>query len=157
MATHSSTLAWEIPWTEEPGRLQSVGLRRTGHNWVTSLSLFTFMHWRRKWQPTPVLLSGESQRWEPGGLPSVGSHRVRHDWRDLAAAAAGEKVSLFLYSQVNKSFPSMPWVCFFKKKPLMEVTFYCPRQFLREQSWLFSWTDLKNQLWWSTCAKMINI
>ena len=54
MATHSSTLAWKIPWTEEPGGLQSMGSRRVGHNWVTSLSLFTFMHWRRKWQPTPA-------------------------------------------------------------------------------------------------------
>ena len=40
MATHSSTLAWKIPWTEEPGRLQSMGLRRVGHDLVTSLSLF---------------------------------------------------------------------------------------------------------------------
>ena len=61
MATHSSTLAWKIPWAEEPGRLQSMGSRRTGHDWGTSLSLFTFMHWRRKWQPTPVFLPGESQ------------------------------------------------------------------------------------------------
>ena len=53
MAPHSSTLAWEIPWMEEPGRLQSMGSRRVGHDLVTSLSLFTFMHWRRKWQPTP--------------------------------------------------------------------------------------------------------
>ena len=85
MATHSSTLAWEIPWTEEPGRLQSMGSGRVRHNWVTSLSLFTFMHWRRKWQPTPVFLPWESQGWKPGGLPSMGSHRVGHDWRDLAA------------------------------------------------------------------------
>ena len=56
MAPHSSTLAWKIPWTEESGRLQSVGSQsRTG------LSDFTFMHWRRKWQPTPVFLPGESQ------------------------------------------------------------------------------------------------
>ena len=61
MAPHSSTLAWKLPWTEEPGRLQSMGLRRVGHDWTTSLSLFTFMHWRRKWQPTPVFLPGESQ------------------------------------------------------------------------------------------------
>ena len=61
MATHSSTLAWKIPWTEEPGRLQSMGSRRVRHDWATSLSLFTFMHWRRKWQPTPVFLPGESQ------------------------------------------------------------------------------------------------
>ena len=61
MATHSTTLAWKIPWTEKPGRLQSMGSRRVRHHWATSLSLFTFMHWRRKWQPTPVFLPGESQ------------------------------------------------------------------------------------------------
>ena len=61
MAPHSSTLAWRIPWTEEPRRLQSTGSLRVGHDWATSLSLFTFMHWRRKWQPTPVFLPGESQ------------------------------------------------------------------------------------------------
>ena len=49
MAPHSSTLAWKIPWTEEPGGLKFMG------------SLFTFMHWRRQWQPTPVFLPGESQ------------------------------------------------------------------------------------------------
>ena len=51
MATHSSTLAWKILWTEEPGGLH------------TQLSVFTFMHWRRKWHPTPVFLPGESQGW----------------------------------------------------------------------------------------------
>ena len=61
MAPHSSTLAWKIPWTEEPGRLQSMGSLRVPHDWATSLSLFTFMLWRRKWQPTPVFLPGESQ------------------------------------------------------------------------------------------------
>ena len=59
MAPRSSTLAWKIPWTEEPGRLQSMGSWRVGHDWVTSLSLFIFMHWRR--QCTPVFLPGESQ------------------------------------------------------------------------------------------------
>ena len=56
-------LAWKIPWMEEPGRLQSMGSLRVGHDWATSLSLLlsTFMHWRRKWQPTPVFLPGESQ------------------------------------------------------------------------------------------------
>ena len=63
MAPHSSTLAWKIPWTEEPGRLQSMGSLRVGHDWAASLWLFTFMHWRRKWQPTPVFLPGESQGW----------------------------------------------------------------------------------------------
>ena len=61
MAPHSSTPACKIPWTEEPGRLQSMRSLRVGHDQSTSLSLFTFMHWRRKWQPTPVFLPGESQ------------------------------------------------------------------------------------------------
>ena len=74
MAPHSSTPAWKIPWTEKPGGLQSMGSWRVRYDWVTSLSLFTFMHWRRQWQPPPVFL--------PGGL-----HRVGHDWNDLAAAA----------------------------------------------------------------------
>ena len=39
---------------EEPGRLQSMGSLRVGRDWATSLSLFSFMYWRRKWQPTPV-------------------------------------------------------------------------------------------------------
>ena len=60
MATHSSTIAWKIPCMEEPGRL-SMGSLRVGLDWATSLSLLTFMHWRRKWQPTPVFLPGKSQ------------------------------------------------------------------------------------------------
>ena len=88
MAPHSSTLAWRIPWMEEPGRLQSMGPLGVGHNWATSLSLSTFMHWRRKWHPTRVLAWRIPGMREPGGLPSMGSHRVRHDWSNLAAAAA---------------------------------------------------------------------
>ena len=61
MAPHSGTLAPKIPWMEEPGRLQSMGPLRVRHDWATSLSLVTFMRWRRKWQPTPVFLPGESQ------------------------------------------------------------------------------------------------
>ena len=61
MAPHSSTLVWKIPWTEEPGGLQSMGSLRVRHDRATSPSLFTFTHWRRKWQSTPVFLPGESQ------------------------------------------------------------------------------------------------
>ena len=63
MAPYSSTPAWKIPWTEEPGRLQSMGSLRVRYDRVTSLSLFIFMHWRRKWQPNPVFWPGESQGW----------------------------------------------------------------------------------------------
>ena len=61
MAPHSSTLAWKIPWAEKPGRLQSMGSLRVGHNWAILLSLFTLIHWRRKWKTTPVFLLEESQ------------------------------------------------------------------------------------------------
>ena len=90
MAPHSSTLAWKIPWTEEPGRLKSMGSGRVRLDCTTSLSLFTFMHWRRKRQPThsSVLAWRIPGTGEPGGLPSMGSHRVGHDWSDLAVAAA---------------------------------------------------------------------
>ena len=83
-----STLAWKIPWAEEPGGLQSRGLWRVRHDWVASLSLFTFTHWRRKWQPTPVFLPGESQgQGSLVGCPLWG-RRVGHNWSDLAVAAA---------------------------------------------------------------------
>ena len=82
-----STLAWKIPWMGEPGRLQSMGSRRVGHDWVTSLSLFTFMHWRRKWQPTPVFLPWESQGWRSLVGCCLWCRRVGHDWSNLAAAA----------------------------------------------------------------------
>ena len=60
MATHSRTVAWKVPWTEETGGLQSMRSLRVPDTF-TSLSLFPFMHRRRKWQPTPVFLPGESQ------------------------------------------------------------------------------------------------
>ena len=58
MATHSSTLAWRIPWTEEPGGLLSMGSTESD---TTEATLHACMHWRRKWQCTPVFLPGESQ------------------------------------------------------------------------------------------------
>ena len=79
MASHSSTLAWKIPWTEEPSRLQSMGSLRVGR-----LSDFTFtfhFHALEKEMAThsSVLAWRMPGTWEPGGMPSVGSHRVGHD------------------------------------------------------------------------------
>ena len=102
MASHSSTLAWKIPWTEEPGGLRSIRSLRVGHYWATSLSLFTFMHWRRKWQPHSSVLAWRIPgTGEPGGLPAMGSHRVGHDWRDLAAAAAAWSLTQILRNSVS--------------------------------------------------------
>ena len=94
MAPHTSTLAWKIPWTEQPGRLQSMGLLKVRHDWVTSFSLFTFHALEKE-------MATHSSAWripgtgEPGGLPFMVSHRVGHDWSDLAAAAA-EPYNMFL-------------------------------------------------------------
>ena len=108
MATHSRTLAWKIPWAKEPGRLQSMGSLRVGHDWATSLSLFTCLHWRRKWQPTPVFLPGESQGWRSlVGCRLWGRTRVRHDWSNLAAAAAGELLGEEAVLVTFKKFSSM--------------------------------------------------
>ena len=88
MAPHSSTLAWKIPWMEEPGGLQSMGSLRVRHDWATSLSLFTFhFHALEKERAThsSVLAWRIPGTEEPGGLPSMGSHRVVHNWSDLAA------------------------------------------------------------------------
>ena len=80
MAPHSSTLAWKIPWTEEPGGLQSKGSRRVGH--LRSGFTFTFhFHALEKEMATHsrVLARRIPGMAEPGGLPSMGSHRVGHD------------------------------------------------------------------------------
>ena len=95
MAPHSSTLAWKIPWMEELGRPQSMGSLRVGHDWATSLSLFTFhFHALEKEMAThsSVLAWRIPGTGEPGRRLSMGSHRVRHNWSDLAAAAAAAAV-----------------------------------------------------------------
>ena len=80
MAPHSSTLAWKIPWMEEPDRLQSMGSVRVRHQ----LSDFTFsfhLHVLEKEMAThcSILAWRIPGMGEPGGLPSMGSHRVGHD------------------------------------------------------------------------------
>jgi len=102
MAPHSSTLAWKIPRTEEPSGLQSMGSLRVGHDWATSLWLFTFMHWRRKWHPLQCSCLENPGTGQPGGLLSMGSKRVGHDWSDLAAAAATYKESLTIFFFLRK-------------------------------------------------------
>ena len=109
-APHSSTLPWKIPWTEKPGRLQPMGSLRVGHDWVTSLSLFTFMHWRRKWQPTSVFLPGESQ----GRGSLVGSvYGVTQSWiwlKQLSSSSSMHSIST-VYTSPNPSYPPFPPWC----------------------------------------------
>ena len=89
MATHSSTLAWKVPWMEEPGRLQSMeslGVK----TWLRDFTFTFYFHALEKEMAThsSILAWRIPGMGEPGGLLSMGSHRVRHDWSDLAAAEA---------------------------------------------------------------------
>ena len=95
---------------EEPGRLQSIGSRRVGHDWETSLSFFTF-HFHALEKETATHSSVLAWRipgtGEPSGLPSLGSYRVGHDWSDLAAAAA-VAATLYCTSKVS-DLVGVPW------------------------------------------------
>ena len=111
MATHSSVLAWRVPWTEEPGWLQFMVSQRVGYNWAHAFWEYTiycllphrawrliltltlasmdphscFAEGRRAWQPTPVFWPGESPGIEPPGrLQSMGLQRVKPNWLSTA-------------------------------------------------------------------------
>ena len=104
MAPHCSTLAWKIPWTEEPGRLQSTGSQRVRHDWATSFSLLTFMHWRRKWLPTPVFLPGESQG--QGNL--VGCHLWGSTWlKRLSSSSSSSSNTLEFLAKASHQICNM--------------------------------------------------
>ena len=83
MAPHSSNLASKIPWTEEPGRLQSVGSLRGGHDWATSLDFSLSCIGEGNGNPLQCSCLENPRDGEPGGLLSMGSHRVGHDWINL--------------------------------------------------------------------------
>ena len=88
---------------EEAGGLQSMGSLRVGHDWATSLSLFTFIHWRRKWQPTPMFLPWESQG--RGSLVAavygVTQSQTRLKWlssrSSSSSSSRGTELNAFLY------------------------------------------------------------
>ena len=98
---------WENPrdrgawWA---GRLQSMGSLRVGHDWVTSISLFSFMHWRWKWQPTPVLLLGESQG--QGSLVGWGVAQSRTRLKRLSSSSIEKVVHCDFLSFAESSHKS---------------------------------------------------
>ena len=116
MVPHSSTLAWKLPWMEEPGRRKSMGSPRVGLKWVTSLSLFTFMYWRRKWQSTPVFLSGESQGWgslvgcrlwghtELDTTEATYQQQQQHDWERQKSIFIGPSVKWLSFGIVLQGY-----------------------------------------------------
>ena len=122
MAPHSSTLAWKISQVEKPGRLQSMGSRRVRHDWATSLSLFTFMHWRRKWQPAPGFLPGESQRW--GSL--VGCRIWGHTESDTTEASQQQQQQCWTWPFDTGMHPSCVYVIYCNAHFLLYLfIFFC--------------------------------
>ena len=80
MATHSSTLAWRIPWTEEPDGLQSMGVTKSQTRLNNFSFTFHFHALEKEMETHSSVLAWRIPRMaEPGGLPSMGSHRVGHD------------------------------------------------------------------------------
>ena len=134
------------------------GLLRVGHDWTTSLSLFTFVHWRRKCNPLQCSCL-ENPR-EPGGLPSMGSHRVGHHWSDLAAAA-GFSDFFFKYSQYSLAFALFlrHWQpSFFFQIVFLRLHFPSPVQAVQSRthgcrshkSWV--WAHWPEERCWATCS-----
>ena len=109
MAPHFSTLAWKIPGMEEPGRLQSMGSLRVGHDWATSLSFSLSFIGEGNGNPFQCSCLENPRMGEPGGLLSMGLHRVGHDWSDLAGVLI---LWASLVAQMIKKLPSMleTWV-----------------------------------------------
>ena len=147
MAPHSSTLAWKIPWMEEPGALQSMGSLGVGHNWVTSLSLFTFMIWRRKWQRTPVLLPWESQGW--GSL--VGCHLRGHTESDTTEVTKQQQCSFYNAMITTKK------ICVFIKILKKDVAIHNGNTYIKMtlRPNVHVWTSHKISLgkWWKVSYK----
>ena len=107
MATHSSTLAWRIPWTEEPGRLQSMGSQRVRHDWATSLHSFHTLSLEKEMAThSNILIRRIPWTEEPGGPWSMGSQRVRHNWSDWAHTFSILDICLSIPSlQIGSAIP----------------------------------------------------
>ena len=101
MAPHSSTLAWKIPWAKKPG--SPWGRKESDRTERLHFSLSTFMHWRRKWQPTPVFLPGESQgQWAP--VYGVAQSRTR--LKRLSSSSSSDVPLSFRYLVIFTSSSS---------------------------------------------------
>ena len=111
MAPHSSTLAWKIPWTEEPGRMQSVGSLRVGHDWATLLSLFTFMHWRRKGNPLQCSClenPRDGSAWW-AAIYGVTQSRTRLKWCSSSSSSVCVYVHVYMSIPTSQFSPSPPY------------------------------------------------
>ena len=110
MATHSSTLGWKIPWTEEPGRLQSMGLKESDSTKRLHFHFLLSCTGEGNGNLLQYFCLENHKGQELGGLPSMGSHRVGHDWSNLAAAAA--MIPICYCQKFIATFTLKPFVIF---------------------------------------------
>ena len=149
MATHSSTLAWKILWTGEPGGLQSLGSHRVGHDWATSLSSLHLLHTlslEKEMAPHSSTLAWKIP-WagEPGGLQSMGSQRVGHDWSDWARTHARIPLeALCPELDLRYTCPSLH-CCFLI---LYKFQVCCILHFISSWLWCFSLVHLNMLIVW---------
>ena len=155
--SHSSTLAWKTPWTEEPGGLQSMGSLRVGHDWATSLSLFTFMHWRRKWQPTPVSCL-ENPR--DGGawwaaIYGVTQSRTRLKWLSSSSSSSNIRISSIDDCVSKRIHPKWGGANATPKYTFSAWELFGAKLFLRGHTITFE-TQVKMALQWVTFTRVIS-
>ena len=121
---------------EEPGRVQSMGSLRVWHDWVTSLSLFTFMHWRRQCRPTPVLLPGKSRDGGPwwAGVYGVVQSQTRLKWLSSSSSRVHLWTKYLCFTVGwNVSSSRFLFVCF--KERLIPWDF----KYVKYLSFIFVW------------------
>ena len=115
MAPRSNTFAWKIPWMEEPGGLQSMGSLRVRHGWATSLSLFTFMHWRRKSSPLQCSCLENPRDGGAWWAATYGVAQSRTRLKRLSSSSSNRYWALtvglmFFFFSLPFFFSVIPWV-----------------------------------------------
>ena len=137
MAPHSRTLAWKIPWMEEPGRLQSMGLLRVGHDWATSLSLFTFMHWRKNGNPLQCscLENPRGRRAWWADVCGVTQSPTRLKWLSSSSSKSHQRDLDCFLPQLKDSQLCLTDLSFNLSRSPFSWKVFWPRQELRHQGW----------------------
>ena len=109
MAPHSSTLAWKIPWMEEPGGLQSMRSLRVGHDWASSLTFHFHALEKEMATHSSVLAWRIPGTAEPGGLPSMGSHKSWTRLKRLSISSSSRTIPGYQCSSVNVHLVNFEW------------------------------------------------
>ena len=145
---HSSTLAWKIPWMEEPGRLQSMGSQRVGQNWVTSLSLFTFMHWRRECNPLQCSCLENPRDGGAWWAAVYGVAQSRTQLKRLSSSSSSSSIHLHVVQLLSLHSVSRIYnLCDLVQFKLSVPQFYyLQKLFVLKIKWVYMWKAFRNTL-----------